>query len=84
MWEERYAYRLAWIECAATQGIIYEDFLSLEEYIASEGSYSLENDPLANISNEAARRLFEACPENPVGGFGNWDPGDSVTPVSEK
>ena len=83
MWEELYAYQLAWIECAATQGIIYEDFLSLEELIASEGSYSLENDPLANISNEAARRLFEVCPQNPVGGFGNWDPGDPIAPAVE-
>ncbi len=43
----------------------------------------MENDPLANISNEAARRLFEVCPQNPVGGFGNWDPGDPIAPAVE-
>jgi hypothetical protein len=81
MWEELYAYQLAWQDCATQYGMSYEKYPTLEEFISLEGTFSHDDFPLRIASDTNFEELYAACPPSPVGGFGAWNPGDPIQPA---
>ncbi len=81
MWEEVYSYQLAWRDCAAEYGYVYERYPTLEELIALQGNFEHDDYPLSVTSNLDFQELYDLCPPDPIGGFGAWNPGDPINPA---
>jgi hypothetical protein len=78
-WEKVYAYEVALASCVAELGYSVSDPPSLDAYIDSQGDWSpyfdLPDSALLNLD------LIRTCPQNPVGGYGAWNPGDPILPM---
>ncbi len=81
MWEELYAYQIAWQECAAGYGYAYEKYPTLDQFIALEANFEHDDYPLRISSELDFQGLYDLCPPDPVGGFAAWNPGDPINPV---
>jgi len=71
--EELYAYNVAVLQCLESQGYSLPDPPSVEVFVESKGAWNPYHDvPIGNLA---------VCPQQPVGGFGAWDPGDPIKPA---
>ena len=77
--EEAYAYMVAVAHCLEEEGYSVTDPPSVGVYIDSQGYWNPYDDLVAGLQEWS--RLNQKCPQNPVGGYGAWDPGDPVRPV---
>ena len=81
-----YAYQLALHQCLTDAGLRPTAPPSLEA-LRSGSSWTAYDDlvrpdgPLADPTDFDAIQM--RCPQQPVGGFGNWTPGDPVQPVDQ-
>lgn len=75
--EETYAYMVALAGCLVSQGYSVSDPPSVGVYIDSQGNWNPYDD--VNVGPGAWVSLNQACPQNPMGGYGAWDPGDPIT-----
>jgi len=77
--EKMYAYMVALAGCVEDQGYSVGDPPSLDTFIDSQGYWNpyfdLPDSALMNLD------LIRACPQNPVGGYGAWNPGDPIVPM---
>jgi hypothetical protein len=76
-----YEYQLAWRDCAANYGYVYEEYPTLEQFITLEGNVEHDSYPLSIVSNMGFEELYTLCPLDPIGGFGAWDPRDAIRPA---
>ncbi|GBE21821.1 hypothetical protein BMS3Bbin01_01173 [bacterium BMS3Bbin01] len=74
--EKMYAYVVALVGCLESQGYSVADPPSLDAYIDSRGDWN----PYTGLSVglDVWVPLNRACPQNPVGGFTAWAPGDPI------
>jgi len=77
--EEIYAYMVALASCLETQGHSVSDPPSVEVFVDSHGSWN-PYDYVPHADIKELDRLQQACPQQPTGGYGAWEPGDPVTP----
>jgi hypothetical protein len=81
-----YAYQLALHQCLTDAGLRPTAPPSLEA-LRSGSSWTAYDDlvrpdgPLADPTDFDAIQML--CPQQPVGGFGNWTPGDTIQPVEQ-
>lgn len=77
--EEIYAYMVAVAHCLEEEGYSVTSPPSVDVYIDSQGYWNPYDDLPADLSE--LTRLNQVCPQNPVGGYGAWNPGDPIRPV---
>jgi hypothetical protein len=77
--EEAYAYMVALAGCLEDQGYSVSDPPSLDAYIDSQGYWNPYSDLSVPLSDWVP--LNRVCPQNPVGGYGAWNPGDPILPM---
>lgn len=77
--EKMYAYMVALAGCLEAQGYSVADPPSLDAYIDSQGDWN-PYDGLS-LGLDAWVPLNRTCPQNPVGGFAAWDPGNPIVPM---
>ena len=76
---EVYAYRTELAECVRGQGYQVPDPPSLDVFVEEQGRWS-PYDAVGVSAGSDGDRLNQTCPQEPVGGFGVWDPGDAIVP----
>jgi hypothetical protein len=74
-----YAYRTQLTDCVRGQGYQVPDPPSLGLFIEEQGRWS-PFDAVGVSVGAAWDRVNQACPQEPVGGFGVWNPGDAIVP----
>ena len=86
MWAELYAHRMAWVDCIEREAHIdWGPRVTLDQLISQGGAVEFSpGHPYTTLDNAMLHRLDVACPSRPPGGFGAWDPGDPIAPVSER
>jgi len=77
--EKGYAYEVALAACLEDQGYSVSDPPSLDSFIDSQGYWNPYFDLSVPLSDWVP--LNRVCPQNPVGGFGAWNPGDPILPM---
>jgi len=77
---EVYAYRTELAECVRGEGYQVPDPPSLDLFVEEQGRWS-PYDAVGVLAGSDWDRLNQTCPQEPVGGFGVWDPGDAIAPL---
>ncbi len=80
MWEEAYAYHMAWIDCLEREtGINSGPRIDYDTWRRQGTAYDLPPDhPFNTLDAATLQRLERICPASPPGGYANWNPGDPV------
>ena len=78
--EEIHAYLIAVARCLESEGYSVTEPPSVDVFVDSQaGAWNPYDDLVADVAELS--RLNQVCPQSPVGGFGDWDPGDPVIPI---
>ena len=77
--EKMYAYMVALAGCLEAQGYSVADPPSLDAYMDSQGNWNPYDGLSVGLDDWVA--LNRACPQNPVGGYGAWEPGAPIAPM---